>query len=357
MNTTSADVVDAVSEGLAQTPLLNADGVTFVYVGSAEKVEVLVMEDRFPRIDPMQRVDGADIWFATSPLDSDGCIEYKLAVTTGGKRRLILDPANDVLSTAPFGSNSVACGPSYEQPTWLDEDNPQGTVVPFPVTSKLWGLTKNHQLYLPPDHEVGQSLPLLVMHDGPEFLKYAGLSGCLDSMIAAGRIPSMAVLLHQPHSRNAEYVDNPTHSAHLVEEVLPALSSELSLGSLFAAGASLGAVASMSAAFANPGTFQGLMLQSGSFVTALGGPFKRGRVLEPITHSLPGMLEKPDRFPTRMVLSCGTYDGLVEDHRELVPRLAEMLPETLYEEIHAGHHWRCWRDRLEPDLFTLLNSV
>lgn len=357
MKTSAALVADLVAGGLDRTPLTTSDGVMFVYLGDADNADVVVMEDRFPPVGPMQRLGSDDVWFAETALDPDGSIEYKLAITKGGKRRLVLDPQNPEHSSAPFGSNSVATGPGYREPAWLGKHAPSGTIRPFPVESKIWARSKSHQLYLPPRHRDGDRVPLLIMHDGPEYVRYAGLADCLDSLISNQRIPPLAALLHEPHARNVEYVDNPLHSAHLFDEVLPQLQSENDLGPIYAGGASLGAVASLTTAFRNSGSIEGLLLQSGSFVSALGGPFKRGPVLKPVTRSLPEVLQNLDRLPDRLVLSCGNYDGLVEDHRALVPRLAESVAHVSYQEINAGHHWRCWRDRLEPDLLTLFQTA
>jgi enterochelin esterase family protein len=217
-------------------------------------------------------------------------------------------------------------------------------------------MLKHHQLYVPHEYHNKSALPLLIMHDGPEYVEYAGLNRCLDFLIATGRIPPMLALLHQPHSRNDEYVDNAHHFDHLFEEVLPQLTRSHPFGRVYAGGASLGGVASLLAAFRNPGAIDGLILQSGSFVFGLGGPFRRGPVLKPVTEVLPQILQVPEKLPENLVLSCGTYDGLVEDHRVLIPKLRQSRPNLKYAEINAGHHWRCWRDRLESDLFALLSS-
>lgn len=356
MNTSSAYVSDLAAGILDSTPLTTSQGLTFAYVGQADAVDVAVMEDRFPPVGAMRRVEGKDVWYAENSIDPDGSIEYKIGLTRHGKRRLILDPKNPQRSTAPFGPNSVASGPEYREPDWLDDQSPRGRVELFPVQSRVWDMLKNHQLYVPHKHDNKSALPLLIVHDGPEYVQYAGLDRCLDFLIATGRIPPILALLHQPHSRNEEYVDNASHFEHVFEEVLPQLTDSHPFNHVYAGGASLGGVAALLAAFRNPGAIEGLMLQSGSLVFELGGPFKRGPVLKPVTEALPLVLRDPGSLPENLVLSCGTYDGLVEDHRILIPKLRHSRPNLKYAEINAGHHWRCWRDRLESDLFALLGS-
>lgn len=357
VSTVSPSFADLLARGVDRGPLETESGIAFFYQGEAESVEVLIMEDRFPPAGKMQQHADGETWYLETPLDRDGSIEYKLAVTRHEARHVMLDPANPEHSNAPFGSNSVANGPDYRAPDWLGHAGLPGTVRPFPVESKVWARMKSHLLYLPHSYEPTSTLPLLILHDGPEYVQYAGLTECLDWLIASGRIEPTMVLLHRPHARNAEYVGNPRHADHLLNEVIPRLRARHQIGRVLAGGASLGAVASLFVAYRNPGTLDGVMLQSGSFVSELGGPFKRGPVLKPVIEALPEVLARPIGLPPRLVMSCGTYDGLVEDHRELIPRLLEVHPDVTYEEINSGHHWRCWRDRLEPDLMALFRSA
>jgi enterochelin esterase family protein len=354
MKISAATVVDLVASGLERTPLHTSSGLAFVYVGDVEKAGVIVMEDRFREVGPMKRMPGSDVWLVETEIDPDGSIEYKLNITQNGKSRMVLDPSNPEKSSAPFGSNSVANGSEYSSPAWLLEAPAvPGEIKPFPIESRIWGRSKDHQIYVSAGSDGADELPLLILHDGPEYVRYAGLARCLDWLVGNKRIPPLMVLLHQPHMRNEEYVGNPLHDAHLLEEVLPAVRSAYEVGQLYAGGASLGAVASLTVSYRTPGVFTGLMLQSGSFVRELGGRYRRGPVLQPVARLLPDVLDHPDRLPERLVISCGTYDGLVEDHRQLVPGLAESRPGVTYWEINAGHHWRCWRDALEFDLSTL----
>ncbi len=357
MSASSTFLSSLIAGAPDRTPKPTADGLMFAYVGPADKVEVQVMEDRFPRIGAMQKVNGSDVWYVEAELESDGSLEYKLAITRKGSRRLVLDPRNADRTVAPFGSNSVATGPAYAPPRWLNADAESGSIQAFPVVSEVWTRTKRHEVYLPPGFSSDEAYPLLVMHDGPEYVRYSGLARCLDWLISSRLIPPLLVLLHRPHQRNVEYVDNDHHSSHLFDEVIPLIRERVDIGAVYGGGASLGAVAALFAGFREPGSFDGVLLQSGSFVWELGGPFKRGPVLAPVTIGLPEILRQPDHLPERIVMSCGTYDGLVEDHRTLVPLLSERHPDVSYSEINAGHHWRCWRDRLEADLLRLFENA
>lgn len=342
-----------VGEALENGPVPVPGGLLFAYTGKADRVELQVMEDRFPGVEAFALQSG--IWRGTAPVDEDGALEYRLAITVGDRRRTILDPTNQTTARNPFGTNSVATGPEYVQPGWLGVEAPgPGSIQPLVIESEAWGVERHHLMYLPPDFEAGVTYPLLVWHDGPEYVEYADLSHCLDVMITKGQIPPVIALLHQPVKRNQEYADSDRHLTHVFEELLPVVRATYQIGPVVAGGASLGGIASLSLAFRRPGEIDSLVLQSASIVSALGGRFKRGPVFRQVIPLVDAVLESPGVLPGRVVMSCGTYDGLVEDHREKVPILSQGLPGLIYSEINAGHHWRCWRDRLGPDLAAAL---
>lgn len=344
-----ADLRSLANVALERGPTPAPDGVVVAHQSNADRVELQVMEDRFPPVEPLTRE--GDVWYGSIPVGKNGAVEYRIAVTRGDRTRTIIDPANPLVARNPFGRNSVAVGPTYVAPDWIRERAASaGSIQPLTVSSAVWGQVRTHLVYLPPGHDPRSATPLLIMHDGPEYLAYAKLGRCLDVLVDRGEIPALAVLLHQPGRRNQEYADNRKHADHIYEEVLPELAGILQLGPVFAGGASLGGIASLSLALRRPGTIEGLVLQSASIVTQLGGPFNRGPVFKQVIPLVEEILESPQRLPSRVVMSCGTYDGLVEDHRLHVPSLETALPALQYKEINAGHHWRCWRDRLAPDL-------
>ncbi len=341
---------------LREGPTPGQDGVVVAFQGTADSVELQIMEDRFPSVEPL--IEDGGVWFGKIPVDRDGSVEYRLAITTGDRRRTIIDPTNPVVARNPFGRNSVATGPSYEAPLWLETsiDEP-GTLENTTIASRVWERDREHLLYLPPAFEPGESTRLLIMHDGPEYVEYAGLAHCLDVLIATGGLPPMIVLLHQPGRRNQEYAGSERHLIHVFDEILPELIARYRIGSIAAGGASLGGVASLSLAVHRPEVIDGLLLQSASMVTSLGGPFQRGPVFKPFIPLIEEILSDPSQLPPNVVMSCGTYDGLVEDHRRHLPVLQAGIPDLGYEEINAGHHWRCWRDRLAPDLTAAFSGV
>ena len=106
-------------------------------------------------------------------------------------------------------------------------------------------------------------LPLLLVHDGAEMDAYGGVV-----RYAATRPPMRVALLGPGSDRDERYAANPAYAAALVDEVLPAITDAFETTHRpVLLGQSLGALAALHAAWTAPGTFAGLMLQSGSFFT------------------------------------------------------------------------------------------
>ena len=110
-----------------------------------------------------------------------------------------------------------------------------------------------------------RALPLLVVHDGPEYARYSSLLRLLDHLVAFGELsPLRAVLLPPPLDRIESYSASARYARALTEEWLPALPRRRA-GRPIGLGASLGALALLHAHYAKPDAFGGLLLQSGSF--------------------------------------------------------------------------------------------
>jgi enterochelin esterase family protein len=247
----------------------------------------------------------------------------------------------------------VVTGPDYVRPEWSlpHRDAPAGTVDHFDVASDAFEDTRRVGLYSPATAD-DAPLPLLVAHDGAEYAEYAALTVVLDNLIAVGELPPVACALSDPHDRNREYTGDDRHADHLVHELIPAVSDRTPIdpGRLVALGASLGAVAALHAARRHPGTFSGLILQSGSFVSALGGPHRRGPVFAPVVEFMHAFTATPGGLPGLIHLSCGRFDGLIAENRALAPRLRALGIDVGYEEVPDGHNWENWRDRLRAGL-------
>ena len=115
------------------------------------------------------------------------------------------------------------------------------------------------------------------MHDGAEMDQYGRVVH-----YAAARAPMRVALLSPGPDRDERYAANPAYAAALVDEVLPAIQERHATAHRpVLLGQSLGALAALHAAWTAPGTFAGLMLQSGSFFTPSWTPRSRATGTSP----------------------------------------------------------------------------
>src|SRR6202007_2492291 len=89
------------------------------------------------------------------------------------------------------------------------------------------------------------SLPLLVVHDGPDYARYADLLRLFDHLVAFAELPPFrAALLPPPLDRNESYSASARYARVLGAEWLPALAEAAPFpGRPLGLGASLGALA------------------------------------------------------------------------------------------------------------------
>jgi enterochelin esterase family protein len=277
-------------------------------------------------------------------------------VETEQSRQLLGDPLNSQLAHDPFGANSVATSPGYEHPEWSHPDPaaPAGRLERTVLRSEAFGDDREVLVYLPAKLREFGRYPLLIAHDGADYVRYSQLQIVLDNLIHRLEIPPIVVALSNPGDRLVEYAADPRHGKYIVEELLPALEDRYPLVRRADAralmGASFGAVASLSTACQYPGVFGNLLLQSGSFAFTDIGEGERGELFEPIVKFMNEFRRKPVRCAERLFVSCGVYESLIYENRSLLPVLQSTGVDLRYVEARDGHNWENWRDRLREGL-------
>ena len=107
----------AKSAPTGQYPLIDPDGVTFLYHGKADAVGLRCWIHGLPASQPFERVKGTEDWLLRIDLPPGSRIEYKFEIVRDGRVEWILDPLNPLQATDPFGANSVVQGYGYDVPT------------------------------------------------------------------------------------------------------------------------------------------------------------------------------------------------------------------------------------------------
>ena len=210
-------------------------------------------------------------------------------------------------------------------------------------------------LWSPADVADGEQLPLLVVHDGPEYDTRAGLTGYLAAGITAGRLPRLRALLLSPGllspgDRNRNYSANARYLYSLIKAVLAKTGPPAKVRS--GMGPSLGALARLHAHSYCPLLFDALFLQSGSFFTPLSDPQERRF---PYYAQVVGYTAAPRLTrPIPVLLTCGADEENLANNRLMTGVLrGHGYPATLHE-VPGGHDWASWRGAFDPYLDDLL---
>ena len=203
-------------------------------------------------------------------------LEYKLEVVDSFGNHLVEDPLNPPWRRTRSAPTRSARPSGYVEPPWAVHDPRRRVGSSSRSTRRERGLRRGHHatVYLPAGFATPAPYPLLVVHDGGDYLRYAALGTVLDNLIHRGELPPMVAAFIQPGERLVEYADDRATPSSSPTELVPR-SSEFAAATTRAGrclmGASFGAVASLSPRGAHPGLFGRLLLQSGSFAVPATG--------------------------------------------------------------------------------------
>ena len=350
-------------------PVVAATRVTFrVADPEAALQEVrLYQEVRRPRVGPaFTRAHRDGTWELEFPRPAVDRMEYQLQLRYPGAGPLLVpDPDNPLRAQGPFGEKSVVEFPGYRPPAWLAGGaRPPPRTTGLAVPSRVLGARVPVELWRSPGrHRRGQALPMLVVHDGPEYAQYAALLDFLAAATGDGRLPPLRAALLAPVDRNEHYSASPAWSRALVSEVLPALQALAPTPPgrrwLVGMGASLGALATLAAARTAPASFGGLFLQSASFFRPVEDGHERDfprfqritRFVDDLAAGGAGSAE-----PEVATLTCGTVEENLHGNRVVRDALAAAGWQVSLAEHRDAHNWVCWRDTFDPWLLTLLQE-
>jgi enterochelin esterase family protein len=337
-------------------PLIEPTAATFVYRGEADAVYLRRWMHGETDGLPLERLNGTDLWHVRVPVPKGARLEYKFDVVRDDTGPWINDPLNPEVATDPFGFNSVCQTYGYVTPAWSQRNpsTPAGTVDTLSLQSAAFGEDRLIRIYLPAGFVRDRRYPLLIVHDGDDFVAHAGLATILDNLIHCGDIPPVIAALTQAHDRIAEYTGSSRHEEFVVQDLLRILRARLPLredpAGVVLVGASLGAVASLSTAWHQGGTVGGLILLSGSFIFDRCLLRERDSLFRRIADFVDHLREDPRDLPRRIFVSCGIYEGLIGQNRALVDFLRRRGRAVRFREPRDAHHWQNWRDQMRAGL-------
>ncbi|MBA2298046.1 MAG: esterase family protein [Actinobacteria bacterium] len=324
---------------------LSRPELRFAYRERGPRLLRVQLAHRVPGL-PSRLTRRGRVWELVAPQPDIDRLEYQFElIDQAGRSQWIVDPENPLRASGPWGEKSVLELPGYDAPTWLGE-LPVGELQEVAISSRILHAELPALLWAHPD--ANEQSPLLVAHDGPEYVSHSSLHRLL------ARLPPLRAALIGPVDRNETYSASARYARALVEELLPSFGpSPRRIG----VGASLGALALLHAHRRSPESFDALFLQSGSF-------FRRRDLHEAgfprfdrIARFVGGTLVGRAGRPIPVTLACGTIEDNFPANRAMFEALCRQGYDADFQEFRDGHNWVGWRDSLHPHLLRLIERA
>ncbi|MBN8634373.1 MAG: esterase family protein [Anaerolineae bacterium] len=326
------------------TPLIDGDQVTFVWYGEgAEPAPILVGDfndwDGAGRPIRLEQVD-PDVWAHTLTLPADAYIEYAYMLS---REERLADPFNPhVVWNGMDAVNHVFIMPECDLTDLVARKKgvQRGTVTRHLVEagSTVASAPREVYLYQPP---VTEAVPLVVVWDGPDYMRRAYLCNIVDNLIAQGRIAPIALALlgNGGSARMVEYTENDTTLYFVREHVLPLAQTELNLidikaqpGSYGVLGASMGGLMALWAGVRMPEIFGKVISQSGAFGIA---PDGREMLIDKL-------IKLGEGRSIQIWQDAGTLEWLLTGNRKMHELLRTHGYNVIYHEFSGGHNYTMW---------------
>lgn len=313
----------------------------------------LVQELQRPRVGPGLTL-GENGWETDLDVTGVDRLEYLFAVTDDtGETRMITDPDNSRTVSGPFGPKSEFLLPGYQEPSWLGYPR-QGRVRRVTEADTAWDVG----VWSPPRIRRTTALPLLVVHDGPEYAEYSRLLDFCWWAIAEAGVGPFRVALLQPTHRTPEYSADPDYATRLGDEIIPAVIDTFNTRSQLGMGASLGGLAMLHHHTVRKG-FDGLFLQSGAFfrpdLDLVEKDFETFRTIAGFVDGLLTGRHTPAPVPTTM--TCGVVEENLANNRLVQQQLTRQGWDIAVIEHRDAHNWVSWRDTFEGALLPLMRRI
>jgi enterochelin esterase family protein len=270
----------------------------------------------------------------------------------------VLDPDNPVTVETAFGSRSVMQMPGYAVPSWLSAPAVAGGFTPLalegetadevPVT--VWA----------PDGTEGRALPLLLVHDGPEYDQLASITQFSAAKIASGELPPHRVALAHPVLRDAWYSGSPKYLRTIAQQGLWSLHEYAPIsGPVVVMGASLGGLTALLVGMLDADEIGGVFSQSGSFFQARhDGQESSYKYFGRISRRVQEIIDTRETTrPLRIGLTCGALEENAANNRDMAAALARAGHHVTHAEVADLHNYTAWRDSLDPHLTQVLRDL
>lgn len=369
---------------------------TFVWRGNERTRDVLVNLLPYSRIDKdlyhMEQIGHTGVWFTTVELPARSRLLYQLAVNPPPVAAAMTNTADEnesffaTVRLDPFNQrrwpedpdaparvvSSVVEMPGAAPFRWLERSpgTPAGRVESRIWKSQALGNERMISVYMPPGGVKPRGV--LVLFDGDQYTSTVPVPVILDNLLAAGRIPPLAVLFigNAPGARPAELPCNPAFAAFVREELLPwfrdAYDAPSDPARTIAGGSSYGGLAAVYAAIQSPDTFGNVISQSGSFWWTPPSDRRKPFQFDPdaAPDYVAAMVLARPRLPVRFYFDAGAAEvampghpgGILDTTRHLRDVLLAKGNQVFYHEFAGGHGALSWRLTFPDALLRITGS-
>jgi enterochelin esterase-like enzyme len=336
-------VVDSFMNSVPEFPYTEQDSlVHFLYRGNASTINIPGDANYWNAAAfPMTRISGTDLWYRSEIFPPDARLDYKFLLNGS---LWILDPLNPKKVAGGYGPNSELRMPLYEPPPEIQYYSgiSHGSIYDTLFYSQIMGNSRTIRIYLPPEYSTERdSFPLVLFHDGSDYLSAGSARNILDYLISRGRIKPVIGLFVPPVNRTEEYAGDlkDEFSRFIVQEVLVWVDGKFRThrnpAGRVTLGASNGGNIALWLGLHYPEVFSGVAGQSSNVEESISTALASGPLLN-----------------LTFYLDVGTFDIPILQNR--VHSLVNILKQhgyTLdYRIYHEGHSWGNWRAHLDDAL-------
>ena len=329
-------------------PVIRGDRATFIWEGKTAPHLISDLHGWEADPKPFKRLSSTlapasakTIWSCSLTLPRDAYLEYAFYDPVTQKR--FADPFNHKSVNNGVGSRNNFFYMPETMPSPFSmrrADVPIGALTSHRVDT--WMLQEYGErdvyLYKPPAKE---SVPLLVVYDGYDYLHRGRLATIVDNLIADKRIRPIAIAFLQngKSRRGVEYACSDATIAWLDHEILPLARKQLNLldieehpGAYGVLGASFGGLMSVYTGLRMPEIFGKVLSQSGVFEF-------EGRDFAAVD-----LIRHGHARGLNIWMDAGKLEWSLEDNRRVHALLKEKDYKVTYREFTGGHCYTAWRD-------------
>jgi len=329
--------VDSFMNATQNFPLTESDTLcNFIYKGVAQNVKIAGDFTGWSSGLSMTLVTGTDFWYSSTHFESDARLDYKYVLNGSN---WILDPKNPYTCTGGFGPNSELRMPWYSLPPEISyyPSIPHGTIKDTSFYSSNLGNTRQVKIYLPTGYNIQRQYPVILFHDGPEYISLGNVNNILDYLIFYHEIEPVIGVFVAPVDRESEYDGNKkdAYTTFIADELMPVIDQKYTTSKnphkRATIGISSGGNIALYIGMKHPGAFGKIAAQSSN--------------VEPIISET---YQNETKMDLELYLDLGTYDinFLIPLVRNFVQILSNKNYVHQYNEWHEGHSWGNWKGHI-----------